>query len=846
MRSKQQSPVWPYLGILACLFVLSITAPRAWKRMARQESLSQVLAARRSVTADVRVSAEPVRRPKLERPKSVEPARPFVLYETSDSEELNARTALLDPPPAQSQAAQSLPEQPPAAPPAPEVTPDYRLQIDTVSRSTVTESEPETDDEPAMEPAEAEAEIASEVAPPSIEEEPAVASSKWPLPRTLLEQLKHVVRQDPSAAWAEQAAAAIRELCQSGVEGSESIKIIKSLRELMERTPAPTAVDPPLEAQIARTRYALVRWLDLWESAVALDQLAPADLEPPLNAARLARCVADVEQLTRKGSQGATWRAYLHLDSLRKLASEAPNLSDKERRAIARKVLDQLGSSRLSRVQRKFVSEPALVRLEAELHYWAAEPVSSYRLLSHLDQYEQTALTSDARLVADDLRGLSWSQPAAAAHISQQLETHYRNANVRMALAGELINRMLPQPEKIEAPVRDIVVNVPVFGRSTTFTKLSVRLVPDPRRIRVGLEAKGLIASDTVSQSGPATFRNEGQSSFLVRKLLVLGPHGLSVWPAVAEAENDFSYLVSLETDFDGVPLVGSLVRNIAQSKHDEASGQARMEVEQKIATRARAQLDDEIRPLLVQAAQNVQKNQVATLNRMGLELAPLALSTTDDRIVARMRLGSPEQLGGHTPRPRAPSDSWFSLQIHQSALNNGLEKLDLAGRTFSLPEMFAWLGAKLGRPQLANQEDLPEDVQLTFAQENPVQLRCDAGEVEVTLRFAQLTHGGKRWRDFKVRAIYTPQPNRLDPRFGREAAISIDGKSLNKWEVQLRTIFSKVLSRNRDISLLDESITSDPRVKDLEMTQFIVEDGWIGLAYSPHRAPRNMAKQAK
>ena len=29
----------------------------------------------------------------------------------------------------------------------------------------------------------------------------------------------------------------------------------------------------------------------------------------------------------------------------------------------------------------------------------------------------------------------------------------------------------------------------------------------------------------------------------------------MSVWPAIAEAENSYSYLISLETDFDGVPL---------------------------------------------------------------------------------------------------------------------------------------------------------------------------------------------------------------------------------------------------------------------------------------------------
>ena len=121
------------------------------------------------------------------------------------------------------------------------------------------------------------------------------------------------------------------------------------------------------------------------------------------------------------------------------------------------------------------------------------------------------------------------------------------------------MNRIVPQPDAIAAPVNDVVVNVPVHGCSTTFTKLTVIPVPDPKRIRIGLEANGVVSSNTTSTSGPATFHNEGQSAFLVRKLFVLGPQGLTVWPAVAEAENKYNYLISLETDFDSVPLVGPL-----------------------------------------------------------------------------------------------------------------------------------------------------------------------------------------------------------------------------------------------------------------------------------------------
>src|ERR1700730_812324 len=61
MKLKQQSPVWPYLGILACLFVLSVTAPRAWDRMARKETLRQVLANRQPRPA---ACPQPIQLPK--------------------------------------------------------------------------------------------------------------------------------------------------------------------------------------------------------------------------------------------------------------------------------------------------------------------------------------------------------------------------------------------------------------------------------------------------------------------------------------------------------------------------------------------------------------------------------------------------------------------------------------------------------------------------------------------------------------------------------------------------------------------------------------------------------------
>jgi len=682
----------------------------------------------------------------------------------------------------------------------------------------------------SLEPVEEEPSASEESAP--LADEPA-----WPLPRTLLAQLAELTEVLPDAAWATRAAELIAQLCRTADQPAQAQEILNQLSALSAANATSPKSTAALESQFMRTRYSLIRWIDVWQRALALEMQQPEVATHKTSSEPIEMCLSEIEQLTRKHERGTAWREFLQLEALKNLSSDGT--SEEQRRAQARKVLDRMASSRLSPSQKKFVNEGPLSNLQANLRSWAAEPVAAKRLLTNLERYEASGRTSDAQLVANDLRGLNWSPSSAAEDASDAMATHYRNANLRIAVAAQLVNRMVPQPEPVTSAVRDTVVNVPVVGCATTWTDLSVRLVPDDSRIRLGLEAEGLVDSNTTASSGPVTLRNEGRSTFLVRKLMVLGPRGLVVWPAVAEADNNFNYLVSMETDFDGVPLVGPLVRSIARNQHEESRGQARWETEQKVAMRARHQLDAEVGPRLDKAADDIQKKQLATLKRLGLEMEPVALSTTEERVVARVRLANQEQLGAHTPRPRAPSDSWLSLQLHQSAMNNAIDGLDLNGRKFTLPELFAWVAEKLDQPKLAELDDIPDDVSVTFADKDAVRLKCEDGGIEVTFAFARMSRGRKTWRNFTVRSVYRPEAQGLEPRFVRDDTIHLDGSLRGKVEPGIRAIFSRVLSKNRDLRLLDEKTTSDPRMQDLRISQFVSEDGWLGLAYSPQRGAK-------
>ena len=56
-------------------------------------------------------------------------------------------------------------------------------------------------------------------------------------------------------------------------------------------------------------------------------------------------------------------------------------------------------------------------------------------------------------------------------------------------------------------------------------------------------------------------------------------------------------------------------------------------------------------------------------------------MKSTPERVVARVRVAGDDQLGSHTPRPRALSDSLASVQVHETAMTNLAVTLGLDGK---------------------------------------------------------------------------------------------------------------------------------------------------------------------
>ena len=776
MVLKRKSPIWPYLGILACLFALSLAAPRSWERIARRPTANKLLSERTSS------ATEPT--PNLERTLDIEPD----LAQPSEKAPVDEDTSSI-----------------------PRVThPADRLaMVPLPHRSSVPPQQAERGEAAAGQP-----------------------PREWSMPTALLVELDGLATNTPTYAWATGTTSQLHRLTSG--PAADIGPILQDLRSLIQQAAelAP-ALDPPDQRRLRRARQALVRRLDVWEVVHKIRQQGHSVLIPGAdNLALLAQHLTQVGTLIGTSEAGQGWRNYLLLDGLEALAQHGTPADPDERRALARRVLDRLHGPRLTHHQHRFISQAPIATLDAPLRRWAAEPVNIAQLLANLEQYEQTGLAEHAKRLAHDCRKLAWAAEPNLQELGRRLEHHYLAANMHVTVSGELINRLMPKPEKIRQPIYDTILNADVEGDSLTTTELSVRLLPDGGRLRFGLEARGRVASETFAYSGPATFYSEGRTTFLARKMIHVTPRGVLVWPAISNA-NGQSNLLGVDTYYDGIPLIGSLVRSIAEAQHESSQDEAMWEVENKVASEARRRLDTEANQRIAQFEDKFNRRLFGPLEKLALKPTPVSLVTTRKHLVARVRLAGDQQLSTSTSHPLAPVDSHLSVQIHLSAVNNAIEQLRLDGRQFTFPELYDLIADKLDRPDLTAPDDVPENVTVWLADTEAVRVSGIDGRIQVTLVIDEIKVRRSKFSNLKVRAFYRPNVSGLRAELVRDGNIQIESKKRLKAKAQivLRGVFAKIFRRNQPLPLLGEPFVQNPRFDDFEVTQFEIEDDWLALA---------------
>lgn len=678
---------------------------------------------------------------------------------------------------------------------------------------------------------------------PDIAPAPQNASAgAWPYAAALVAQLRDLATEEPKvASWSQQVIAQLEQLAKVDSLASRDVSGILDQLHTLSLQAKDLAAPLPTDNQrsrVLRSGYAIVRRIAIWQlaHAAAVEDGALPIATPNTN--EWHACLTHLEHKLQSLPGGTPWVTYLRLEEAKqKIGSPATPAAD--RRALSRDMLRRLNSTQFDPHQGDFAESPVFFDLTKQLKCWADEPVNLTGVLQAIEDYERQDLTKESTALADLYQQIRWSPDKRLAELGDTINSYYRNANVRVAISAELVNRFLPKEARQAEYVQDYIQGALVEGNSEASTRLRLVLLPDRLRWRVGLEAKGEVASDTQSTKGPATFYQNGVSHYRVRKMLLVDRRGVRMFNAEAEASAN-NNLLDYETTFDSVPILGQFARSIARGQYDAAQDAARAEVEGKIRGRATNRIDQAVAEQLKKGQENFKVKLLEPMRKLQLEPAAVDMETTNDRLIARYRLAGHEQLASYTPRPQAPGDSLLSVQVHETAMNNLINHLNLGGRRLELRELHQEVTKVFTANPPPPPDDLPEDVYVTFQDSDPVRVDCEDGRVRLTIRIKQLEHGKSKWTNFTVRGYYAPYSDQLEANLARDGVIELIGERLRVGDqIALRGIFSRVLSRNRTLNLVNKQIALSPELRDQQVTQLVIHDGWIGVALGPKHPER-------
>jgi hypothetical protein len=480
----------------------------------------------------------------------------------------------------------------------------------------------------------------------------------------------------------------------------------------------------------------------------------------------------------------------------------------------------------------KPVREPQLVaRAEADV----------VRLLDVLERYEVSSATADAAAIRETTRMIEAVTLPGAAAVARAVADHYLAPNVRIAVHQQFVERLMPEQEVKTGPVNEVIAGRQVRGTRTVTRTTVVRFIPDHDEIAMHLEVQGDIASRSVTDAGVVSLASRGTSSFVVRKPITVSAQGLLFGPATGTASNS-SQLAGIQTSFDSVPVMRSFVRQIARSQHDGSLPDVNREVINKIVAQACRETDEQAEPKFVEVAERVRTKAWAPLASLGLEPTPVSLESTSSVATMRLRLAAGGQIAAHTPRPRAPTDTQMSMQLHESAVNNAIERMELAGERFSLESLARHVCERLGsEPRVP--DDLPEGVEVTFAATDPIRVTCHDGLIQVRVALEAIESGRRNWYDVVVQVAYRPAIAGPQVFLERDGPVRISGPGhQGRMEIALRTIFSKIFPKERPIPVVPERIVRHPRLDGMRAVQAVSQDGWFALALATREPPATVA----
>jgi hypothetical protein len=424
--------------------------------------------------------------------------------------------------------------------------------------------------------------------------------------------------------------------------------------------------------------------------------------------------------------------------------------------AVQAKLKDKAGSA--DAATRTFVARPQLATYDQALGAYAAAlrapSVSANspdlrkslgELMGALEQYEEThaaAAAAAARKAFEDVRRTS---PDGGDVISKALRSGYFNYNVRVVASEGFLTKLVGESRDETGPVRDFILGADVYGTQFTHTSVRIDLIPSGSNAQFDLVADGSVSSNTQGVTNQATVFTNGNHFFTASKRISFD--GDRFWTQPARISVSANNTTTGASTNIRLPILHGVADRIAVRRAEEMRGESEAIAASRVQDRVLPQFNSEIDK---QFGPNGKANpQLAksldALRELNLYPDARVWSTSDTELKLASRVMAANELGGSEPNPALVLGRGATILLHETALNNSTDRLELAGKTMTEDELQAKLEAnfsklldrevKFKKKEKAEPTDEDSIRAFVFDKSDPLRFAVENGTLTVTLR---------------------------------------------------------------------------------------------------------------
>lgn len=255
----------------------------------------------------------------------------------------------------------------------------------------------------------------------------------------------------------------------------------------------------------------------------------------------------------------------------------------------------------------------------------------------------------------------------------ERVKTTFGQPNISAEVSAAALQYIATRPVTETSPVRDCILGATVRGTANSCGVLSLRPLPATNHVGLELQLAGNIQSRTYSYKKPVRVGSTGSTNFVATKRVEVSDERFRLLPSTTSART--------KTRTHSVRKTGGnfgrrLIEKIARKKVAESKPQAEYIAARHAEQQVNEKFDRQVTDALYEARQNYDKKLHPPLERIGMFPEYLHMSSTSSEVEIEATLASYKQISTDQLAPGKRVDNDFTVQVHETAVNNFLPHL--------------------------------------------------------------------------------------------------------------------------------------------------------------------------